>query len=166
MENVFSDHFDATAERPGYQWQRIRLGRRLGAEMLGASVYILPPGEKSFPYHLHHANEELLLVLAGVVVVRTAAGEQELEHGDTLVFRRGPDGAHQVTNRSDAPARFIMFSTMVEPEITEYPDSQNIGVFAGRAPGQAGAAVLAKFVDGRAERDYYAETPSEGVKEL
>ena len=147
MENVYSDDFDGTAEHPGYRWDRMRLGRRLGAEMLGASVYVLPPGEKSFPYHLHHANEELLLILEGEVVVRSPDGEQRLGRGDTLVFVRGPSGAHQVTNSSNDPARFIMFSTMVEPEITEYPDNQNIGVFAGRAPGQAGEAVLAKFVD-------------------
>ena len=160
MENVYSNDFDATAEQPGYRWSRIRLGRRLGAQMLGASVYLLPPGEKSFPYHLHHANEELLLILDGEVVVRTPSGEQRLGRGDAVGFNRGPDGAHQIINRSTDPARFLMFSTMVEPEITEYPDSGNIGVFAGRAPGGAGEAVLSKFVDGRAERDYYADGPS------
>lgn len=160
MENVYSNDFDVTADHPGYRWNRIRLGRRLGGRMLGASVYLLPPGNKSFPYHLHHANEELLLILEGEVVVRTPAGEQQLGRGDTLAFVRGPAGAHQVINRSGAPARFIMFSTMVEPEISEYPDSENIGVFAGRPPGGAGEAVLSKFVDGRAERDYFAEEPS------
>ena len=47
-----------------------------------------------------------------------------------------------------------MMSTMVEPEIAEYPDSGNIGVFAdnGRADGPD---VLAKFIDGSAEVDYF-----------
>ena len=94
MENVFSKDFDQTNDRPGYQWDRIRLGRRLGGEMLGASVYVLDAGEKSYPYHLHHANEELLLVLEGDVIVRTPAGEERAGSGDTALFSRGPDGAH------------------------------------------------------------------------
>ena len=155
MENVFSDDFDGSEERPGYQWKRIRLGRRLGGELLGASVYLLPRGEKSFPYHLHHANEELLLVLEGEVEVRTPAGVETMGRGDATLFRRGPQGAHQVIGLSNEPARFIMFSTMIEPEIAEYPDSGNLGVFAGRAPGADGDATLWRFVDGSAERDYF-----------
>jgi uncharacterized cupin superfamily protein len=156
MENVFAEEFDQTNDRPGYQWDRIRLGRRLGGEMLGASVYVLHPGEKSYPYHLHHANEELLLVLEGAVIVRTPAGEDPARTGDAMLFGRGPEGAHQVINRSGEPARFVMFSTMVEPEIAEYPDNGNLGVFAGRAPGAGGEAQLERFIDGSAERDYYA----------
>jgi hypothetical protein len=37
-----------------------------------------------------------------------------------------------VIGLSDEPAQFIMFTTMNEPEIAEYPDSGNIGVLAGR----------------------------------
>lgn len=155
MENAFGNEFDQTEDRPGYRWKRIRLGRRLGGELLGASVYVLPQGEKSFPYHLHHANEELLLVLEGDLELRSPAGRETMGWGDAVLFPRGPAGAHQVTGLSEEPARFIMFSTMVEPEISEYPDSGNIGVFAGRAPGAAGEATLQRFIDGSAERDYY-----------
>jgi len=117
----------------------------------------MEPGRKSFPYHLHHANEELLLVLEGEVVVRTPEGEQTMGRCDATLFLRGPDGAHQVINRSDAPARFIMFSSMVQPEIAEYPDTGNIGLFAEREPRPDGEVVLQKYVDGSAERDYFYE---------
>lgn len=123
------------------------LGQRLGGKMLGASVYLLPPGQKSFPYHLHHANEELLIVLEGEVVLRTPAGEHPMSAGDAELFPRGPEGAHQVINLSDSPARFIMFSTLVSPEIAQYPDSGNVGVFGND---------LRAFLDGTAERDYFA----------
>mgnify|MGYP001827538302 FL=1 len=149
MENVFSTDFDQGNDRPGYRWDRIRLGKRLGSEMLSGSVYLLPPGEKSFPYHLHHANEELLLVLEGTVIVRTPGGEEPAVQGDAILFRRGAEGAHQVLNRSDEPARFIMFSTLVDPEIAEYPDNGNIGVFSMAGDG------LYRYLDGSAERDYY-----------
>lgn len=146
MENVFADDWEQVEERDGFRSHRIRLGQRLGGEMIGVTIYLLEPGQRSFPYHQHHANEELLLVLRGVVVVRTPDGEQEAGEGDTLLFRRGAEGAHQVINRSDSEARYLMFSTKVAPEVVEYPDSGNLGVFG---PG------LRKLVDGEAARDYF-----------
>ncbi len=156
MQNVFASDWDQSRERPGYRWHRMALGRRLGGELLGASVYELAPGQKSFPFHLHHANEELLLVLEGEVILRAADGEHPMVSGDAELFRRGPDGAHQVINRTEEPARIVIFSTMIEPEIAEYLDSGNIGVFAGRAPGSEAEATLWRYLDGTAERDYFA----------
>ena len=155
MENVYSTDWDRTQEHPGYVWNRIRHARRLGGEMLGASIYVIGPGQKSFPYHFHHANEEMLIVFEGNVVVRTPMGEEEAGPGDSMIFSKGPEGAHQLINRSAEDARVMMLSTMVEPEIAEYPDSGNIGVFAGRAPSDAGKPTLAKFIDGSATVDYF-----------
>jgi uncharacterized cupin superfamily protein len=133
--NVFADDWDTEQSQPGYSWKRMRLGRRLGGELLGASVYELPPGQAAWPYHLHHANEELLLVLDGTPTLRTPQGERTLAPGDAALFLRGPDGAHQVINRSERSARILVVSTMIAPEIGEYPDSGKIGLFAGAAPG-------------------------------
>lgn len=155
MENIYATDWDTSEDRPGYQWERLRLARRLGGEMLGASVYLIHPGQKSFPYHCHHANEEMLIVLEGAVVVRMPSGEREAGRGDAVAFPPGEAGAHQVINRSSEPARMMMISTMIEPEIAEYPDSGNIGVFAGRAPGAPGTARLQRFLDGAAEVDYF-----------
>jgi hypothetical protein len=35
------------AERPGFRWRRMRVA----GERLGASLYELSPGERTFPYH-------------------------------------------------------------------------------------------------------------------
>ncbi|MFQ5523514.1 MAG: cupin domain-containing protein [Acidimicrobiia bacterium] len=152
---MFSDEWDRTQDHPGFGWTAMRLGARLGGEMIGASVYLLEPDQKSFPYHFHHANEELLLVLEGTVMVRTPDGEVEAGPGNAILFERGPSGAHQVINRSEVPARYIMFSTLVEPEIAEYPDSGNIGVFAGFAQRAERQKPLRKILDGSAEADYF-----------
>lgn len=155
MQNIYASDWDSEEDHTGYRWHRIRLGRRLGASKLGASVYVLSPGQRSFPYHYHHANEEMLVVLEGALSVRTPDGAQDAGPGDAVVFPAGESGAHQVINVSDEPARFMMISTMIEPEIAEYPDSGQIGVFAGRAPGASGEARLQKFLDGSAEVDYF-----------
>jgi len=155
MENIYASEWDGTQEEPGYTWHRIRLARRLGGEKLGASIYVLAPGERSFPYHFHHANEEMLIVLDGELTVRTPDGETLARTGDALIFNVGPAGAHQVSNQSEAEARILMLSTMEEPEIAEYPDSGHIGVFAGVAPGALGHGNLSKFIDGNAEIEYF-----------
>lgn len=155
MENIYANDWDATQDRPGFEWRRMRLGRRLGGEMLGASIYEIGPGQKSFPYHSHHANEEMLIVLEGAVTVRTTDGEFPAGKGDALLFSRGPEGAHQVINTSDVDARVLMISTMVEPDIAEYPDSGKVGLFSGASPGGSAEPWLKTFLDRTAEVDYF-----------
>lgn len=162
MENVYASEWDATQDQAGYRWSRIRLGKRLGGVKLGASVYLIESGQKSFPYHFHHANEEMLIVLEGEVTVRTPDGEQKAGPGDALAFNRGEAGAHQVINHTQSDARILMMSTMVDPDIAEYPDSGNIGVFARRAPGASGG--LARFLDGSAESDYFKGSRDEATE--
>ncbi len=132
--NLFDDDWDEQRSNPGHAWSRNGVGRRLGGELLGASLYLLPPGQRSWPYHAHYGNEELIIVLDGRPTLRTPEGERELRAGDVTIFRRGPEGAHEVINRSDGPARFVMVSTMVHPEVAHYPDSDKIGLFAGAPP--------------------------------
>jgi len=49
--NVFHDELAETRDRPGFSWRRARVGEAIGAEKLGASLYELEPGERTFPYH-------------------------------------------------------------------------------------------------------------------
>ena len=44
-----------------------------------------------------------------------------------MCFPRGPAGAHQVINHSDSPVRVLILSTLVMPEVVEYPDSGKVG---------------------------------------
>jgi uncharacterized cupin superfamily protein len=115
----------------GFRNGMARLGPDLGAQQTGATVYDLPPGQAVCPYHYEYGEEEWVLVLAGRPSVRTPEGVQELEPLDVLFFQRGPDGAHQIRNDSDDPARIVMWSTVVFPTATAYPDSDKVGVYTG-----------------------------------
>lgn len=157
MANVFADEWDVEQSESGFSWKRMRLAERLGGEKLGASVYELPPGERSFPYHVHHANEEMLIVLDGEVTLRREGGEQALGPGDAALFPAGPDGAHQVVNRSAATARFLIVSTMIHPEVLEYPDSGKVGLMTGAPPGRGGLKV---FLRRDAEMGYLEDEPT------
>jgi uncharacterized cupin superfamily protein len=133
VANVFDPDFEPV-ERPGFTYRRARLGRQAGSERLGASLYEVPPGEATFPYHWHGANEELLIVLRGRPSLRTPEGWRSLDEGEIVAFPTGEDGAHQVMNRSDQTVRFLVVSEMIAPEMSVYPDSGKIAAM-NRAPG-------------------------------
>ena len=69
-----------TAARPS-RGDRARLGRQAGAYALSASLFELASGASSFPVHVNHANEEILIVLAGRPILRNLDGERELATG-------------------------------------------------------------------------------------
>jgi uncharacterized cupin superfamily protein len=126
--NLYGDDgWDRVEERPGWRSKDAWVGRRLGAELLGGSLYELEPGERLWPYHTHFANEEWLLVVRGQPTLRTPEGEQELREGDVVGFPRGADGYHQVINRTQAPIRVFMLSSMLAPDLVHYQDSDKWG---------------------------------------
>lgn len=129
--NLFDGELDLERDRPGYSWRRAMLGPRLGAEKLGASLYELQPGEKTFPYHYEYGAEEWLFVVAGRPTLRVPDGEHELRPGDVVVFPEGPEGAHQVRNDGDEPVRVLIASTKQLPDAAVYPDSGKVGIWTG-----------------------------------
>ena len=70
----------------------------------------------------------------GPAVGADARGIEQLDPLDLVFFPRGPDGAHQVRNDTDEPARVLMWSTVVYPTATAYPDSGKVGVWTGDRP--------------------------------
>jgi len=128
--NIAQPKFEHDPTDPdGYRSAGLRLGPQLGAKQLGATVYELPPGQSICPYHYEHAEEEWLLVLAGTPTLRHPEGVETLAPWDVVCFPTGPAGAHKVTNDRDEPARVLMFSTVIWPAVTVYPDSDKVGVF-------------------------------------
>jgi uncharacterized cupin superfamily protein len=105
-----------------------RVAERAGAEHLGASLYELQPGEEMV-FHYHVQREELLIVLDGRLSLRSAAGWEELPEGEVVAFPRGERGAHGYRNDGEEPVRLLMISEMDGPNISVYPDTNQIGVF-------------------------------------
>jgi uncharacterized cupin superfamily protein len=112
---------------------RLDVAQVLGSSGLMMFVYDLDPGTSSSPYHYEY-EEEWLLVVDGTLVLRAPDGEHELQRGDLVRFPPGPEGAHKVMNRSDAPARTLMFSSSRVPAVSVYPDSDKIGLWSGNEP--------------------------------
>jgi uncharacterized cupin superfamily protein len=125
--NLHGEEWDAHEDRPGWRSRAAWAGHRVGGDLLGACLYELEPGNRLWPYHVHHANEEWLLVVSGEPTLRSPEGERTLQDGDVVCFPRGAEGAHQVINHTDAPVRVLMLSSMIYPEIVQYLDSGKVG---------------------------------------
>ncbi len=106
-------------------WPR-RCAPRSAACRSAAAFYELPAGEQLWPYHWHSGNEEWAIVVDGAPTLRTPEGERELRTGDVVGFVQGEAGAHTFLNRSDAPVRIAVFSTLL-PGGVVYPDSGKVG---------------------------------------
>jgi uncharacterized cupin superfamily protein len=160
LANVFEPDFDDDEKDPGFSYRRARLGRQAGARRLGASLYEIPPGQATFPYHAHTANEEMLIVIRGRPSLRAPEGWRELDEGDVVAFPVGEEGAHQVMNRTGEPARVLVISEMNAPEVSFYPDSDKI--LAGtRPPGGEGEGLFDSFRLSDAVDYFEGESPPE-----
>jgi uncharacterized cupin superfamily protein len=130
VRNVFADDWEEDPYPPTEGWlAKCRPLVERGND-LGMSLYELQARQTQCPYHFHHGADELVLVLRGRPTLRTPDGERDLEPGDFVHFPRGAAGAHQITNRTDEPALYVVGSSNRSPEICEYPDSGKIASFS------------------------------------
>ena len=128
MPNVFKPVFEEGERPEGFRSRRARIGYELGTELIGCSLWELPPGEAAYPYHFHYSDEELVIVLSGRPSLRTPKGNRELEEGEAIRFQLGEEGAHQIFNPTDQPATFLAVSSHGRPDVVVYPDADKIGV--------------------------------------
>ena len=141
MENIY------TAElRDEGDYRRARVGERAGAEHLGLTVYELAPGQ-GMHFHYHLQREELLVVLRGTVAVRTADGWEDVTEGEVRAFPRGQRGVHGYENRTNETARLLMFSEQNAPNVSVYPDTNEVGIYDVARPGDRRFGALFKLAE-------------------
>jgi uncharacterized cupin superfamily protein len=121
-------NFDSAPKRPWsrgplYETLGTRLAGGTAARKLGAGIDTVPPGKRSCPYHFHHTQEEMFVVLEGQGTLRVAGEMLPIVAGDVIFIPPGPEYPHQILNTSDAPLKYLSISTQEMPEICEYPDS-------------------------------------------
>lgn len=120
VDEVALEHF---TRAPQYDSLCARLARGTAALKLAASVDTVAAGRRACPYHFHHAQEEMFVVLEGRGSLRVAGEMLPLKAGDVVFIPPGPAYPHQIINTSDAPLKYLSISTRETPEICEYPDS-------------------------------------------
>jgi uncharacterized cupin superfamily protein len=114
---------------PLYDTACARLSEGTAARKLGAGIDVLAPGKAGCPYHFHHAQEEMFVVLEGEGTLRVAGERLPVRAGDVVFIPPGCEHPHQFINSSDAPLKYLSISTQERPELCEYPDSGKYAAF-------------------------------------
>ncbi|MEM7021053.1 MAG: cupin domain-containing protein [Pseudomonadota bacterium] len=134
LANLADLDLQAQGHGEGFAAQIARIGPLIGADKLGCTLVVVPPGKKAWPYHRQFANEEMFVILEGIGTLRHEDQRHPIRAGDVIAAPIGE--AHQILNTSDAELRYLAISTMLEPEVSEYPDSGKRAAMAGSPPGR------------------------------
>lgn len=92
-----------------------------GLTQFGAFLEELPPGSSSGHRHWHETEDEMILMLAGTVVL-VEDRETTLHAGDAAAWPAGQAVGHRLDNRSDAPARYLVIGTRNQRDRIHYTD--------------------------------------------
>ena len=105
------------------------VAERIGLSQLGAAYMEVPPGKSSCPFHVHHVEEEMFIILEGNGAYRYGESTYDVGAGDVLAAPcGGPEYAHKLTNTGTGPLKYLAISTKSSTDICEYPDSGKFAV--------------------------------------
>ena len=143
--------YEHAPETGPFQQSWANIGSRIGARKLGYNLTIVPPGKRGCPFHNHHNNEEMFLILEGQGVLRFGDQEYPVRKHDFIACPPGGrEVAHQILNTGDTDLHYLALSTKERTEVVEYPDSNKVGVFVG----DYGAMDLRKLFQADTNVDY------------
>jgi len=150
--NLNDVQFDDVEENGYYTSRRALFSARIGARKLGYNLTVLPPGKAQCPFHSHRAEEEMFLILDGEGELRFGAERYRIRKHDVIACPAGgPEVAHQIINTGTSDLRYLALSNLETVEVCEYPDSNKVGVFAGRPDD----ARLRKLFRAETDVEYY-----------
>jgi uncharacterized cupin superfamily protein len=150
--NLDEADFDMIEDNGLFTSNSATISDLIGAQKLGYSLTLVPPGKSSCPFHSHHGEEEMFLILDGEGILRFGSETYPIRRHDVIACPTGgAEVAHQIINTGTAPLRYFALSNLVDLEACEYPDSQKVGITAGKR----GARVLRLMVRSEANVDYW-----------
>jgi uncharacterized cupin superfamily protein len=150
--NLDDVKFDDVEENGTYTSSRGQISDHIGAKKLGYNLTVVPPGKVQCPFHNHHGEEEMFLILEGEGELRFGDQRYAIRKHDVIACPPGgPEVAHQIINTGTTTLRYLSLSTLVDLEACEYPDSQKISIVTGNR----GARGLRKMFRTEHTVDYY-----------
>jgi len=150
--------FDDVEENGIYTSSRALFSASIGARKLGYNLTILPPGKVQCPFHSHHGEEEMFLILEGEGELRFGDKRYPIRKHDVIACPTGgPEVAHQIINTGTTTMRYLALSNLEDMDACEYPDSGKVSIVTGRH-GEPG---LRKIFRAENTVDYYDRETNE-----
>jgi uncharacterized cupin superfamily protein len=97
-----------------------------GLTQFGAFIETLEPGSRSSIKHWHSAEDEMVYVLDGEVMLIEGDTETMLRPGDAATFKAGTPVGHCLHNRSSQPTRCLVVGTRAPVDAITYPDHDRV----------------------------------------
>ncbi|MDN3919588.1 cupin domain-containing protein [Roseateles violae] len=152
LMNLDEVEFDDIEDNGYFTSRRGQISDHIGARRLGYNLTELPPGKAQCPFHNHHGEEEMFLILEGEGELRFGDQRFSVRRHDVIACPTGgPETAHQIINTGSTTMRYLALSNVVDIEVCEYPDSGKLLV----ASGPRGQRGLRKIYRAEDEVDYY-----------
>lgn len=150
--NLDEVQFDDIEENGLYTSRRALFSAGIGARKLGYNLTELPPDKAQCPFHSHHEEEEMFLILEGEGELRFGEQRFKLRRFDVVACPTGgAEVAHQIVNTGNTALRYLSLSNLASTEVCEYPDSGKIAVFAGDSE----TSGIRKVFRAETDVDYY-----------
>ena len=110
--NLDEVEFDDVEENGLYTSSRGQISDHIGARQLGYNLTVLPPGKAQCPFHSHHGEEEMFLILEGEGELRFGDQRYPIRQHDVIACPTGgPEVAHQIINTGTTTMRYLALST-------------------------------------------------------
>jgi uncharacterized cupin superfamily protein len=155
--NIGELELDHWRQGARYEGRDMSFGALLGLKDLGISYNEVPPGKSGCPFHNHHVEEEIFVIVAGEGEYRFGDERIAVRKGDVLgAPAGGRETAHQLLNTGATSLAYLAISTKAATEIVEYPDS---GKFLAKTRRDGEAGNFRYIGRGAAGLDYWDGEP-------
>ena len=164
--NISELALESWSEGELYAARDVRVGPMIGVKDLGISFTEVPPGKSACPFHSHHVEDELFIILDGEGTYRFGSESYPIKAGDVLgAPAGGHETAHQIINTGTRPLRYYGVSTMSIADVCEYPDSGKFGVFSRSTRNPYDTATVRHLDRLGTSLDYWDGEPGAGSKD-
>lgn len=135
---VSEAELERNADQGWFESDDAYVGEILKLTRLGCAYTEVAPGKTACPYHVHHAEDEMFVILAGEGEYRFGGVIYGVRAGDVLGAPiGGAEYAHQLINTGTETLKYLVISSKADVDVCEYPDSRKFSVSSRPVPGTA-----------------------------
>ena len=126
------------SDEAGFRSKDAMVGKLLQLTRLGCAYTEVAPGDTACPFHVHHGEDEMFVVLEGEGEYRFGDTRHAVKAGDVLgAPMGGPDYAHQLSNTGSTTLKYLAISSLADIDVQQFPDSGKFLVSSRRVAGTA-----------------------------